>query len=207
MAANAAGAVTTAVTTACGGLLANGLKEDVDRTRSGFETALAYKSIKFQSEYISESFEGAGYSHDIDSWYAIAMWNVTGEKFADMYKEGVFGRLKPKQNYKSGGEGWGALQLGLRYGSFDASDFTRNNAVGTGVLLNIPNATADGLLVATNQANAWTLGANWILSPNVKLTANYISTHFDTPILVRINDINKTLDGENAITMRAQFDF
>lgn len=183
------------------------LKRGCLRTRSGFETALVYKSIKFQSEYISESFEGAGYSHDIDSWYASAMWNVIGEKFADMYKEGVFGRLKPIQNYKSGGEGWGALQLGLRYSSFDASDFTRNNAVGTGVLLNIPNATADGLLVATNQADAWTLGANWILNPYVRLTANYISTHFDTPILVRINGINKTLDGENALTMRAQFDF
>lgn len=205
--ANAAGAVTTAVTTACGGLLANGLKEDVDRIRSGYETALAYKSIKFQSEYISESFEGTGYSRDIDSWYATAMWNVTGEKFTDMYKEGVFGRLKPKQNYKSGGEGWGALQLGLRYSSFDASDFKRTNAVGTGVLLNIPNTTADGLLVATNQADAWTLGANWILNPNVRLTANYISTHYATPILVRINGINKTLDGENALTMRAQFDF
>lgn len=101
----------------------------------------------------------------------------------------------------------GALQLGLRYSSFDASDFKRNNAVGTGILLNIPNVTADGLLVATNQADAWTLGANWILNPNVRLTANYISTHYDTPILVRINGINKTLDGENALTMRAQFDF
>ncbi len=205
--ANTAGAVTPAVTAACGGLLANGLKEDVDRTRSGFETALAYKSIKLQSEYISESFEGTGYSRDINSWYATAMWNVTGEKFADMYKEGIFGRLKPKNNYKSGSEGWGALQLGLRYSNFDASDFTRDNAAGTGVLLNIPNATADGLLIATNQADAWTLGANWILNPNVRLAANYIRTHYETPILVRINGINKSLDNENALTMRAQFDF
>lgn len=48
------------------------------------------------------------------------MWNITGEGFSDMYKEGVFGRLKPKNNYKSGADGWGALQVEARYSNFDA---------------------------------------------------------------------------------------
>lgn len=205
--ANANGTVNAAATAACGGLLANGLKDDVSRKRSGFETALAYQSVKLQGEYINTNFDVPSYSRDIDAWYASAMWNVTGENFSDMYKEGVFGRLKPKNNYKSGADGWGALQIGLRYSSFDASDFKTSNAAGTGILLNTPAATTDGLLVATNKADAWTLGANWILNPNFRLMANYVRTDYDTPILVRINGINKSLDKEDALTMRAQFDF
>ncbi len=58
------------------------------------------------------------------------MWNVTGEPFAGMYKEGMFGRLKPSNNF--GDKGWGALQVGLRYSKFGASDFKATNAAGTG---------------------------------------------------------------------------
>lgn len=103
---------TTCPASTCGGTAAtaNGFKDNLSRSRGGFETALAYKSFKLQSEYINTSFDGAGYSRDIDAWYASAMWNVTGEGFAGMYKEGVFGRLKPKNNYKLGTDGWGALQ-------------------------------------------------------------------------------------------------
>ena len=205
--ANADGTVNSAVTAACGGLLANGLKDNVSRTRSGFEAALAYGPAKLQGEFINTSFDGAGYSREIDAWYASAMWNVTGESFADMYKEGVFGRLKPRINYKSGADGWGALQVGARYSNFDASDFKTTNVAGTGVLLNAPATTTDGLLVATNKADAWTLGANWILNPNFRLMANYIRTDYDTPVLVRVNGVNKSLDKEDALTMRAQFDF
>ncbi len=193
---------------ACGSTaIANSFKDNVSRSRAGFETALAYKSVKLQGEYINTSFDGAGYSRDIDAWYASAMWNVTGENFSDMYKEGVFGRLKPKNSYAQG-LGWGALQVGLRYSNFDASDFKTTNAAGTGVLLNnVPATTTDGLLVATNKADAWTLGANWILNPNFRLMANYIRTDYDTPIVVRVNGTNKSLDKEDALTMRAQFDF
>ena len=191
---------------ACGAVTANGFKDNVNRRRAGFETALAYQAVKVQGEYINSSFEGAGYSRDIDAWYVSAMWNVTGEEFSDMYKEGVFGRLKPKNNFKTDA-GWGALQVGARYSNFDASDFNTTNAAGTGVLLSAPTLLTEGLLVATNKADAWTLGANWILNPNVRLMANYIRTDYATPILVRINGVNKSLDKEDALTMRAQFDF
>lgn len=199
---------TTCSTAACGGTAAtaNGFKDNVSRSRAGFETALAYQSVKLQSEYINTSFDGAGYSRDIDAWYASVMWNVTGESFADMYKEGVFGRLKPKNSYAQG-LGWGALQVGARYSNFDASDFKTTNVAGTGVLLNAPATTTDGLLVVTNKADAWTLGANWILNPNFRLMANYIRTDYDTPIVVSVNGTNKSLDKEDALTMRAQFDF
>ena len=193
---------------------ANAFKDNVERSRGGFETALAYGPAKLQAEYINTNFDGPGYSRDIDAWYASAMWNVTGESFADMYKEGIFGRLKPKNNYKSGANGWGALQVGVRYSKFDASDFKKTgNAAGTGVLLNttpLPPAggnTGDGLLVATNGADAWTVGANWILQPNFRFVGNWIHTRYDTPITVRVNGRNSTVNDEDALTLRAQFDF
>lgn len=198
---------TTCATSSCGGTsaTANAFGDNVDRTRGGTELALAYGPVKLQSEYIRTEFEGDGYDRDIDSWYASALWNVTGEPFAAMYKDGVFGRLKPSTNF--GANGWGAVQLGLRYSKFDASDFKSTNTAGTGVLTNSPAGTSDGVLVATNEADAWTLGANWILTPNTRIVANYIHTKFDTPVTVRANGRNDSFDDEDALTLRAQFDF
>ncbi|MEZ0247123.1 MAG: OprO/OprP family phosphate-selective porin [Methylophilaceae bacterium] len=189
----------------CGAALSNGFADNVERTRGGGELALAYGPVKFQGEYIRTEFEGPSYDRDIDAWYASTVWNVTGEPFAAMYKDGIFGRLKPKNNF--GANGWGAVQLGLRYSKFDASDFKTSNTNGSGVLLNNPSSTTDGLLVATNEADAWTLGANWILTPNTRLIMNYVHTEFDTPITVRVNARNDTFDSEDALTLRAQFDF
>ena len=95
----------------------------------------------------------------------------------------------------------------MRYSQFDASDFKTTNTDGTGVLLNNAAGTSDGLLVATNEAESWTLGINWIFNPNVRVVTNLIRTNFDTPIVVRSNGVNKSLDNEEALTMRAQFDF
>lgn len=186
---------------------AGSFNENVDRSKAGLESILAHGPVKLQGEYIRTEFEGDEFDREMKAWYASAMWNVTGEKFAGMYRNGVLGRLRPNSNFKAGAEGWGALQIGIRYTNFDASDFSVTNSAGSGVLLNNPNGTADGLLVATNEADAWTLGANWILNPNVRLVANLTRTNYDTPVLVRINGSNKSLDKEDALTMRAQFDF
>ncbi len=82
---------TTCSTVACGTAVANGFNSDVNRTRAGVETALAYVPVKIQSEYIKVKFDADDFSRQISDWYASAAWNVTGESFADMYKESVFG--------------------------------------------------------------------------------------------------------------------
>jgi phosphate-selective porin OprO/OprP len=192
---------------ACGNTLANAFSEDVDRKRAGLELALAHGPLRFQSEYIGTAYKGPGYTRDINGWYGSMVWNVTGESFASMYRDGMFGRLRPLQDFEDGEKGWGGLQLGLRYSKFDASGFKANNPAGTGVLLNNPAGTADGLLVAASEAHAWTFGANWILNPNVRIVTNWVHTDYETPVLVRVDGRNKSLEDEDVLTMRAQFDF
>ena len=169
--------------------------KDVDRSRQGLETALAYGPLKVQSEYIVSNFKGTrgalDYDNDIKAWYADVNWMLTGESYVDSYKSGVFGRLKPKNNMTIGKDGWGAWELGLRYSKFDASDFQ--------AMLPVANAGT----AFTAKADAWTAGVKWIMNPNARIMLNYIQTDFDTPITVA----GKTDDRESAVVMRAQYDF
>lgn len=175
------------------GAASNKFNNPLDRTRGGVELAWANGPVKLQSEYIRANFDGRGFDRDMSAWYASANWLVTGESFATAYKDGVFGRIHPNSNYQPGGSGWGALQLGIRYSSFDGDDFLTSNVAGTGKLA----------ANKTNEADAWTLGANWILNPNLRLVANYVHTRFDDTVI----NSGYRFDDEDALTMRAQFDF
>jgi phosphate-selective porin OprO/OprP len=203
---------------------------NVDRTRYGVETAFAYGPVKFQGEYDVSSYEGIAnsgpaatraYDRDVKAWYAEAMWLVSGENYADSYKDGAFGRILPKKSFEPNQDGWGALELGLRYSKFDASDFPvvagscsaattvqtyGNGSISpagtcTGGVFSI--ATTGGLVLGSNEADAWTLGAKWILNPYSRVLLNYVHTKFDT----KINVNGKLNDKEDALTMRAQLDF
>lgn len=174
----------------------------VDRTRTGFETALAYGPLKFQAEWLNTNYTGrssagTAYDRDIETYYVSLLWMVTGERYAEAYKNGVFGRISPYQNYTPGQGGTGALELGLRYSGFNAGDFLTTNAAGTGQL---SSATS-----ATNKADTLTLQAKWIWNPNLKFYLDYVETRFDTPI--RFSTGNVTTDKERAVTFRGAFDF
>ena len=176
--------------------------KDADRDRWGVETALSYGPVKFQSEYIRTSLDGiktgapnaGAYDKDINAWYASLAWMLTGESYADSYKSGVFGRIKPKSNFDNK-DGWGAFELALRYSKFDASDFSN--------MLSGAAASRNSCTVCTAEADAWTAGAKWIMNPNARVMLNYIHTNFDTAILVN----NKRSDDEKAVVLRAQYDF
>ena len=171
----------------------SGLDERADRTRWGLESALAHGPVKLQAEYIHANFEGVkggtAFDRDIKAWYADINWLVTGESWANSYKSGVFGRLRPKHDF-DGNDGWGAFELGLRYSRYDGSGF-RNL---------LASATANA-----SEASAWTLGAKWILNPNARVLLNYVYTNFDQPTQLTIN--GRTEDKEQAVLLRGQYDF
>ena len=185
---------------------------DVDRTRYGVEGALAFGPVKFQTEFMRASFSGksaasatavaTNYDKDVDAYYASLVWAITGENYADFYRNGLFSRFKPINNFGLKGGGWGAWELGLRYSKFDASNFQKTTAarVGSGV---IPTN-------GTNAADAFTVGLKWLPNPHVRLMLNYIETKFDTPTLITNTGrtgVTATTDKEHAVTFRAQVDF
>ena len=175
---------------------------DIERTRLGMEAALAYRSLKLQSEYITHNYSGVSgvntsFDKDINAWYASANWLITGENYADSYlKDGTWGRIKPKNEFNLANGSVGAIVLGLRYSGYDAADFS--SGVGA-VAIGTPTGS-----------HAWTGAVTWILNPNTRVALNYIDTQFDGGVItVKDNAATSvgTTSGEKAITVRGQFDF
>lgn len=182
---------------------------DLSRTRTGLEGVLAYKNFKIQTEMMSVNYSGVsaanvGYDKKITSNYVDIMWMITGEHYADRYKDGKFDRMKPKKDfdYKTlSGGGW---EVGIRFSQFNADDFATGKA-GTGV---IPTSTASAAF--TTSATSITYGVNWILNPRTRLMLNYVDTKFNSPVIVSqaasTPSVAKT-NGEKVIMMRLQYDF
>jgi phosphate-selective porin OprO/OprP len=176
---------------------------DVNRERLGFEGALAFGPVKLQAEWMNAGFSGTSaagvdYDRNVDIYYLSAGWWITGESWANTYRNGVFGRIVPKNNLRIGERGLGALMVGLRYSHIDGSDFTTTNPVGTGRL-------GTGF---TNTANAYTLGLTWVVAPNLRFYLDYIKTDFDTPVTITpTGGSPTTTDEEKAINFRVGIDF
>ena len=139
---------------------------DFNRKRTAAETSLAFNQFKLQGEWLTTNYKtlsGTPFDRDIDTYYAEAMWLITGEKYADAYRNGAYGAIKPNRPFKRGTDGWGAWELGVRYSKLDAGDF-------------VPTATS------TNGADAITVGLKWLPNTNTRVYLNYIQTKFDQPI-------------------------
>ena len=180
----------------------------IQRNRTALEGVAAYGPVKLQTEWMKTNFQGdltatKKFDNDVNTWYAEALWMITGEKYADMYKDGTFGAIKPKNNFEMGKDGMGAWELGLRYSKFDASDFNSPLFVGAAATAANGVATAISKTGSTFQADAWTAGIKFVPNPNVRFLVNYIQTSFDTPVPIA----GKPEDNEKAITMRAQYNF
>jgi len=235
---------------------------DVDSNLWGLEFATAYKSVKLQGEYTSNDINAsnpvvsgvtAGATNNlngattvadvrqslrgtVDTWYAQAVWNITGENWSDAYGGGVFKAVKPKNNFKPGG-GWGAWQLGVRYSKYDASSIdvsgsgSRIQSGRTGVSTvgvatnNLENTTqanaTNGNATVTDNAGtkggkmnaeveSYGLGLNWLLNPNTRLMFEYTRTNFGgftTPLDTDVRAGNKGAKNEDLYSIRAQYNF
>jgi phosphate-selective porin OprO/OprP len=159
---------------------------EVDRDRLGGELSLAWGPLKVQGEYTRANFDweagGTSFDNDIDAYYLMAGWMITGESYASAYRGGGYRALVPEKPFGSGG--WGAWELAVRYSDFDAEDFDASSNY-------------------TNKADAWTIGLKWIPVTNVRFYLNYVDTQFDTPVTVN----GEEYDDERAVTLRAAIYF
>jgi phosphate-selective porin OprO/OprP len=100
---------------------------NISKEMTGMEVALAFGPVKFQGEMVTASYDATHQSAgqtvigDVDADYVELIWNVTGEKWSDAYRSGIFSGIKPNNNFKPG-SGPGAWQIAARFSSYDASD-------------------------------------------------------------------------------------
>ena len=182
---------------------------NTDRTISELEATVAYGPVKLQSEVWRAEYEGStagglAYDRKLDAFYVSLGWMITGEAYADSYRNGVYGRLRPRNNFSMEKDsGWGAWELGFRYSAFDGGDFTTTNPAGTGVLGAGAATLTPPVTVSTNKADAYTAQLKWLPNPYTRFLINYIHTSFDTPVTAN----GVTTSNEKAITLRGQLDF
>lgn len=177
----------------------------IHRDIAGLEFALAHRQYKLQGEWARAGYggtlgNGTDFDRDITAGYLAASWLITGEHFADSYRNGVFTRIRPQQAFGQG-SGRGAWQASLRYSFFDGSDFDPGNPALTGTLGG--NTLTPPVSRSSARADAWTVALKWMPTAYTALMANYVQTSFDTPVIAS----GAALEREHALTLRAQFDF
>ena len=201
--------------------LANGAPkgfQSVDRTRIGVEGAVAISQFKVQAEWLQQNNDfktnTRGYDLDTTAWYAEALWAITGEKYADGYKNGVMGGIKPLKDFDPATFSGGAWEIGLRYNEFDASDY---DTLGIGIQTG--GANTDLSFGANNsatkaagfaKAKSYTAGLKFLPNSNMRFMLNYVKTDFSDAIGGATGGIvlnNKRIDDEQAVLMRAQWMF
>ncbi len=192
--------------------------DDVELSRLGLEAAVAYNQFKVQGEWMRMTNEFStqavangpkrNYDLDTDNWYLEGLWTITGEKYAEGYKNGVMGGIKPAKDFDPATFSGGAWEAGLRYSEFDASDY---NAAGVGLGV---TGTADARIstkaAGFAKAESWTAGIKFLPNSNMRFMLNYVDTNFKDVIGGASGGVivnNKRVDDEKAVIMRAQWMF
>ena len=124
-----------------------------DQSVANLELAGIVDSFHVSAEYFSASVDLANNeSYDMDGYYVMAGWFLTGEARAYSGKKGVFDKVKPAGNN-------GAWEIFARFDSLNLED------------QNIGN---DGTVT--------TLGINWYANSQVRTGLNLVSTDYDNEI-------------------------
>ena len=185
------------------------------RTRWNLEGAFAFGSTKIQAQYTRQNHEfyvdAVNQDHDINTGYVQVLHTLTGEKWADRYKDGAFGALKPIKNFDGDTMTGGAWEVGARYSSFDASDFNSAALLTSGTLASGTTVGDTGLVTRTagyTKANAASLGVKFWANPNFRMMAEYVYTDFNGLIGTTTPNLNgREYKDEQAILMRTQIMF
>jgi len=187
-----------------------GVSEDpvkVNQRAYGLEGIFAYGPYSIQGEYSAGEYKGTSgvneVSFDTATYYVQGSWFLTGEKYADSYKNGVFGSYKPKNDFDLDKGNLGAIELALRYEGFNVDNTLLSGTLGRfqGAL---NGSSASGVEAG---AKTYTAGIRWILNPNVQVKANYAYTRFDGAFApIDVTSANTIVD-EQLISVRTQIAF
>ena len=198
----------------------------------GLEGAIALKNLKIQGEYARSNFKGdlnngaETLGMDAKTYYGEIMWLATGEKYADSYKGGVFGAIKPLNEFDWDKNQWGAWEFGMRVERYTVDDLTASSAAsssstmtnksrvqGSATCTSASNTgeatTANTINGCRSTATTFTAGIKWVLNPNAMMKFNYSRTNFgdefqyyDMP-----SGDNRVLNKEDLLMGRTQYTF
>jgi phosphate-selective porin OprO/OprP len=188
----------------------------VNNKAYGLELAAAHGSFKVQGEYTNQNFDAVTKNDttkfakaDVEAFYVEALYMLTGENYADWYKNGAWGGIKPKNNFEvETGKGRGAWEIGLRYDEYSV-DNVSIGGTGSRVQGSLNGNTATSNTSTTGVgggAKTYTAGVKWQLTPNMRVLANYSHTKFDDQF--KAVDTNLTgISKEDLLMVRTQFSF
>ena len=192
----------------------------VEQKALGLEGIFARGPFKAMGEYSTGEYTGesqtSNVSYDTKTFYLETGYFITGEKYADSYKNGVFGSFKPKNNFDIDNNHWGAVELALRIEGYAVDDAVLSGALGRvqGNLSNYGTGSSANRASTTNGtksgANTYTAGVRWILNPNLVFKANYAYTNLDygySPLDVTASTALNTIKGESLLMTRLQYMF
>jgi phosphate-selective porin OprO/OprP len=232
-------ATSTVTTTTFGYHVASPNAANAHADNVGIEGILAYNNFKLQGEYSqafykASSSSGDSIQADVDTWYAEALWLITGEKYSDDYKKGAFGSLKPKSEFNMDkGTGYGLWELGFRVDAFDVGNTSLTSVLGSRFQGTVdtraagagtkPDTCTTVSGTSTNSttgagcgggAQSYTGSIKWVMNPNMLIKANYTYTKYDNafaPIDIgsasRTQTNVNTIDHENLLMIRGQYMF
>jgi phosphate-selective porin OprO/OprP len=211
----------------------------INQKLRGIELAGARGPFKFQMENFNSKYNATGVSETIGTaafvstnmtvnaktQYIQLMYNITGESWADAYKGGAFGGIKPKTNFMTDyggvvGNGTGAWQAGFRTSKYSTDIPINATCSGTTTTPNCETAVG-GTGIATSRvqnsesATTNTYALNWILNSNARVMFNYAETKFAHNVVLL--DTNGTLtntalnsgatSAERVFSVRTQINF
>ena len=213
---------------------ANSTTAKVKNDAIGLEGIFGYGPFKAQGEFIHMDTKGSytssspgndsGINLKTDAYYLEALYMITGEKYADAYKKGAFGLVKPKNDFDlDKGTGLGAWEVGFRYdgfhvydgsiansGSYSRFQGTINNGGAEQQTAQTTIAAAGGI---QSRVDSYTAGIKWILNPNMVLKGSYTYSKFGNPMQpidigsAAVGSGNKVYDHEDLLLIRGQYMF
>ena len=153
------------------------------RTRYSPQASYVYKSFGAFGEYVRSKTPLASSAARADiahrAWQLAGSFVITGEAAGD-----GSATVRPRASFDAGNGHWGAVQMVARYHRLDVDEAAR------------PFAAAGSALVA----EAWTVGVNWYLTPNIRYVLNAERSVFD-------RNENGARPAENALVFRSQVNF
>lgn len=126
----------------------------------GLELAGILGPFTFQSEYVRSGIQTCfGGDLSFDGYYLQAAYLLTGERHLYRHDTGCLDSPEPANPFRLRGEdrGWGAWEAAVRYGTVDMTDGP----------------------IRGGEHRSLTLGINWYLNNNIRVSANCIRNEVD----------------------------